>query len=127
MARIRLGQIATESAPPAGQISFYAKTDDNLYFQTGSGDEYQLLNSGTPGVGGYKVEQHLVDLGQLVSKEIELSEIPTHPTMTLVQIEGAGPTFYGVDFTVSGNVLTWNSLRLDGLLGLNDRVQIIYF
>jgi hypothetical protein len=127
MARIRLGQVVSESAPPSGQISVYAKTDENLYIQTPGGDEFQILTDHTPGVGGYNTEQHIIDLTQFAAKEIELSDTPIYPTRTLFFIDGAGPTFYGLDFTVSGNVLTWNSLRLDGLIGLDDRVQIVYF
>lgn len=127
MARIRLGQVASESPPPAGQLSIYSKTDDQLYFQNSAGLEFLIANSGSPGFGGYQTEQHLIDMTQLFDKEIILSSAPVYPERTLLLIDGAGSTFYGVDFTVTGNVLSWESLRLDGLLGLDDRVQIIYF
>jgi len=127
MARIRLGQVTSETAPPAGQVSIYSKIDDKLYYQISTGDEYELFSSGTPGIGGYELEQHEIDFTQFADKEIILSEVPTQPTRTIMMIDGAGPCFYGVDFTVSGNVLTWNGLRLDGLIGLDDLVQIIYF
>lgn len=127
MARIRLGQVVSELAPPVGQVSIYSKVDDKLYFQTSGGNEYELFSSGTPGVGGYEVEQHEIDLTQFTTGEIILAETPTHPEKTLLMIDGAGSCFYGLDFTVSGNVLTWNGLRLDGLIGLDDLVQIIYF
>lgn len=127
MARIRLGQVASESPPPAGQLSIYSKTDDQLYFQNSAGLECLIAHSGSPGYGGYQTEQHLIDLTQLFDKEIVLSSTPVYPERTLLFIDGAGATFYGVDFTVTGNVLSWETLRLDGLLGLDDRVQIIYF
>lgn len=127
MARLRLTKIGGDSAPPSGQVSVYAKTDDNLYLQTDAGNEYQLLNSGTPGVGGYQVEQHEIDPGQLAAKQIVLLDVPTHPSRTLVFIDGAGATFQGLDFEVSGNTVSWSGKRLDGLLDLNDRIQIVYF
>jgi len=127
MARIRLGQVTSETAPPAGQVSIYSKIDDKLYYQISTGDEYELFSSGTPGIGGYELEQHEIDFTQFTDKEIILGQVPTQPTRTIMMIDGAGPCFYGLDFTVSGNVLTWDGLRLDGLIGLDDLVQIIYF
>lgn len=128
MARLRFATIASESAPPAGQVSVYAKTDNNLYMQTSAGNEYLIFNSGIPGVGGYNVEQFQIDLSELTAKEVILSSTPTHPTRTLLSVDGgAGLGFYGLDFTVSGNVLSWSGTSLDGLLELNDLIQVIYF
>lgn len=127
MARIRLGTVASDVNPPSGQVSVFAKNDENLYLRRSSGDEYALLHSGMAGIGGYEVEQHLLDLVDILNKEVTLLVTPTHPVFTLMMVDGGGPLFYGVDFTVSGNVLSWNGLRLDGVLELNDRIQIIYY
>lgn len=128
MARLRFSTIASEVAPPNGQISLYAKTDNNLYLQTADGDEYLIFNSGIPGVGGYFVEQFEIDLNEASSKSVTLSNAPTQPTRTLLCVDGAGSLgFYGFDFTVDGNTLKWSGNRLDGLLEVGDLIQVIYF
>ena len=74
MARIRLGKIPSEVTPPSGQVSLYAKSDDNLYIKLESGLEFQILNSGTPGATGYSVEIIQISPAQALAKEIELLE-----------------------------------------------------
>ena len=127
MARIRLATTPTDTTPPAGQLSIYAKPDDNLYLKTSAGAEYLIFNDGIPGVGGYEVEQITVSAAQELATEIVLSSTPTQPTRTLLFIDGAPATFYGLDFTVTGNVLSWGGTRLDGLLVEDDLVRIVYF
>jgi hypothetical protein len=128
MARIRLGTTASETDPPAGQVTIFAKnTDDNLYLRKSTGLEYVLLHSGMAGVGGYEVEQFELDLVDILNKEITLLDTPMTPQFVLLQVDGGAPAFYSLDFTVSGNVLSWNGLRLDGLLEVGDRVQVIYY
>lgn len=127
MARIRLGKVASETAPPSGQISFYAKTDDNLYVKLATGDEFQLINSGTPGACGYFVEQIELDSTQALNKEITLADAPNFPEKTLLYIDGGAPAFYTLDFEVTGDVLSWSGKRLDGLLETGDVMRIVYF
>lgn len=128
MARLRFATVESDSAPPSGQVSLYAKTDNNLYLQNAAGDEYLIFTSGIPGVGGYFVEQFQIDVEELTAKEVILSGNPTQPTRTLLAVDGAGGiAFYGLDFTVTGNTLSWDGTRLDGLLELNDLIQVIYF
>jgi len=127
MARIRLATIPTDENPPAGQVAVYAKSDDNLYLRTAPGNEYLIFTSGIPGVGGYQVEQLTISAAQAAAKQIILANTPTQPTRTLLFVDGAAATFYGLDFTVSGATLSWNGTRLDQLLAENDLVRIVYF
>lgn len=80
-----------------------------------------------PSASAYQVEQHVIDADILAQKGVVLEKTPYRPSRTLLFIDGAGATFLGVDFNVIGNVISWNGMRLDGLLELNDRIQIIYF
>lgn len=127
MGRIRLGKVASETAPPAGQVTFFAKSDDNLYVKLATGDEFQLINSGTPGALGYSVEQIEIDSTQELNKQITLSLTPSFPEKTLLYIDGGAPAFYTLDFEVTGDVLSWSGKRLDGLLEQGDLVRIVYF
>lgn len=128
MARIRLATIPNEISPPAGQISIYAKADNNLYLKTPAGNEYLIYSTGNSSVGGgYQAEQVAISNAQATAKEITLNSTPSEPTRTLLFIDGAAPAFYGLDYTVTGNILSWNGLRLDGLLAENDLIRIVYF
>lgn len=127
MARLRLGKIPSETNPPAGQVSFFAKTDDNLYLRLSTGQEFQVINSGTPGACGYYVEQIELDLSQELAKEVQLAVTPNFPEKTLLYIDGGAPAFYTLDFEVTGDVLSWSSKRLDGLLEQGDVIRVVYF
>jgi hypothetical protein len=127
MGRIRLGTIAVESSPPAGQVSFYAKTDENLYLKNPSGNEFQLIHSGVPGACGYFLEIIEISPAESIAKEVILADTPNFPLKTLVDVDGGGAAFYTLDFTVTGNVLSWAGGRLDGLLGAGDKLRVVYF
>ena len=48
------------------------------------------------------------------------------PERTLLTPDGGLNSFYGLDFTVAADVLSWSGLRLDGLLEPGDVLQVIY-
>jgi hypothetical protein len=128
MARIRLATVPTSDTPPVGQVSIYAKSDLKLYLRDETGAEYEILTGGTPGVGGYEVDYVTLDAAQIAAKEVELSGTPTHPLRTLLDItNGGGAQIYSLDFSVLGNVLSWDGLRLDGILSEGDEIRIIWF
>lgn len=126
MARIRLGQVASETPPPSGQLSLYAKTDEGLYIQTPGGLEKLLIDSSSAAAFGYKVEYFTLDIGDILAKEVTLADAPAFPIKTLLTVDGAPTSFYTLDFTVSGTVLTWSGTRLDGLLEPGDVLQVVY-
>jgi hypothetical protein len=126
MARIRLGQVISETAPPSGQLSLYAKTDDSLYIQTPGGVEKLIVDSACPGFEGYQVEYFTLTLGEIIAGEVTLADSPAFPGRTLLNVYGAAPSFYSIDFTVAANVLSWTGLGLDGLLEPGDVLQVIY-
>lgn len=128
MARILLATVPTLDTPNVGQVSIYSKADLNLYLKDETGAEYQLLTNATPGVGGYNVDYFVISASEELAKEVELSGTPTSPTKTLLDIaEGGGAQIYSVDFIVSGNTLSWNGTRLDGLLEEGDEIRVIWF
>lgn len=62
-----------------------------------------------------------------IAKEVILADTPNFPLKTLVDVDGGGAAFYTLDFTVTGNVLSWAGGRLDGLLGAGDKLRVVYF
>jgi prefoldin subunit 5 len=73
-----------------------------------------------------KVEYRTITAGEEAAKQLTLAEAPTTATEVALDVRGGGAQFYTNDFTVSGSVLTWSGLGLDGLLVENDKVRIIY-
>lgn len=128
MARIILATVPTLDTPNPGQLSVYAKADRKLYFKDDLGDEYQLLFDGSITGAEYKVEYVELDLGDIIVKQIQLSEAPSQPERTLVDVfHGGGPMRYGIDFTVSGSTLSWSGGRFDGVLEAEDEFRVIYY
>lgn len=125
MARIRLSTSGTTTTPPADEVSIYAKPDLNLYLKDALGNERQLLDTGTASPG-YAVEQFTLSLQNILDEEVVLAETPSHADRVLVQVDGAAPCFYSLDFTVNGNAVSWSGLRLAGLLEAGDLLQVIY-
>lgn len=77
--------------------------------------------------GIYKVEgNRQLTSGEALAKQITLLATPGIPSEVVLDIQGGGAAFYGTDFTISGNILTWNGLALDGILATGDRLRIIY-
>lgn len=73
------------------------------------------------------VEQRILTGGEISGKSMTLVSSPASPANTRMTVQGLGDQFYTVDFTVSGNTLTWSGLALDGVLIVGDRMQITYF
>ena len=126
MAKIRITEAGSETAPAVGQLALYAKTDHNLYLITPAGVERKIFDDSMPGIGAYDVEQFTLTAMQVGTAQITLATPPAFPTKTLLQVDGAGPSFYGVDFTVTGSTLSWSGLRLEGLLEAGDLIQVVY-
>lgn len=70
-----------------------------------------LDDAGTGGGGGgngFKVEYITLDSTQLSNLEITLGDTPAYPTEVVLLLVGGPPQKYGVDFVVSGDVLSWD-------------------
>jgi hypothetical protein len=125
MARIRLATIPTTTTPASGEVSIYAKGDDNLYLKDSTGLERLILDSSTAS-DPIKVEYFTLTLGEIIAGQVTLASTPIHPAKVLLTPYEGVPSFYGLDFTVAGNVLSWTGLGLDGLLGPGDILQVVY-
>jgi hypothetical protein len=87
-------------------------------------------NSGGGG-GSTTVYQPVVEvitlvLGDLSSKFVELANTPFIASDVTLSIGGAPGQTYGDDFVVTGNILSWNGLALDGILVAGDKFTISY-
>ena len=72
------------------------------------------------------VEYKTLISGEISAKQLTLAATPASAAKTKVDIIGGGAQAYTTDFTVSGAVLDWNGLGLDGLLAIGDQLRIVY-
>lgn len=78
-------------------------------------------------LGREKIDYFTLSPTDITNKQIILSAFPGTPTLVVLdQIEGS-PQQYAVDFTVSGNILSWSGLGLDGSLVSGDRLRVHYW
>jgi hypothetical protein len=128
MARIRLATIASDDTPPASQVSIYVKTNKRLYFKDDTGFESEVSTRSDYAGSTHLVEYFDLTAEHISAKELTLSEEPSFPERTLVDVaNGGGMLRYGHDFTVSGNVLTWSGGRFDGIFEEGEELRVVYY
>lgn len=60
------------------------------------------------------------------SKSVTLENAPPIPSLVSLTPEGGIPQIYGIDYTVSGNILSWNNLGLDNYLDAGETIVVSY-
>ena len=74
----------------------------------------------------YKVDPFTLSPTDISNKYVTLSSTPTDPEKTALNVIGGDMQEYAVDFTITGNQLSWGSLGLDGALIAGD-VLLVQF
>lgn len=98
----------------------------------GSIIEVYYLTNGTPAIapvssGIFTQIFHDITAGEIIAKQLLLPTPPPVPTEVVLDVIGGTSQRYGVDFTISGNVLDWNGLRLDGQIVAGSELRIWWF
>jgi len=101
-------------------------TDQNIFYG-GNGIE----NGGFPIGSGINSSTNVTEIMTLTqenidNKEVVLNSIPVIPESVQLTPNGGIPQINGVDFQVNLNILTWNSLGLDGFLEVGDILIVQY-
>jgi len=86
-----------------------------------SNTEYQNLLADK-----YKVEKFTLNGTDITNEYVTLAATPTDAADTRLIVIGGLEQEYSIDFTVSGNQVTWNGLGLDGFLEVGDDLIIVY-
>jgi hypothetical protein len=76
--------------------------------------------------GSQQVDLFTLNGTDISNKSITLSMTPSTPNETILLVAQAPNMFYGVDFTVSTNQLSWSGLALDGILSSGDNLTVSY-
>lgn len=74
----------------------------------------------------YTSETFTLSAPEAAAQEVTLSETPILANKTILMVASAPSQFYGADFSVTGNVLSWAGLGLDSLLETGDQLTIMY-
>lgn len=96
-----LSVITLVDAPVLGQSVF-------VWYLTDGSPSAPITVPGTQNVNYVEITALMI-----TNKELTLPNMPAVATNTMVDIIGGSTQHYGVDFTVSGSVLTWNGLGLE--------------
>lgn len=72
-----------------------------------------------------KVEKFTLDNSNIVGKLIILQAAPAVPAKVKLSVGGVEQEV-GVDFSVSGNLISWSGLGLEGILTVGDIVTVTY-
>lgn len=76
--------------------------------------------------GSQKVDKFTLNGTDITNKFVTLSATPGIPGNTILLVADAGDMFYGTDFEVIGNQLSWNGKLLDGILASGDNLTVTY-
>lgn len=112
-------------SPLLGDVLIKAGSNITLSFDAGT---LKIDSTGGGGGGGTPtVEYRTIDSGEAAAKSLTLSGTPAVSASTLLDPIGGGAQEYGVDYAVVGNILSWASLGLDGILTTGDKLRIVYW
>lgn len=109
------------SNPIIGQAAFFVSDTNIPGIKTSSGDVAYF--SGDTGI---TQEAFVLTTGMISAKQLTLSGTPQVGNGVLVVPKNGPPQVYGLDYIISGSVISWSGLGLDGMLEEND-ILIIYY
>ena len=72
------------------------------------------------------VDIFILTSAQIANKQVTLTTSPSDATKTILDGIGGVPQDYGIDFTVVGNVLSWNGLGLETILQVGEKIRVTY-
>lgn len=122
---LRLYKNTEPATPPANRVTLYCDPgDDNFKMKRDDGSV--VVFGGTGVLKETQVEYVTLNNSNITSKSVTLTYTPVPADQTVLDVINGGPQFYGSDFTVSGNVLSWSGLDLDGVLISGTRLRIQY-
>lgn len=71
-------------------------------------------------------QKYTITLSEFTAKQVTLYPEPNNSDSVTVEFFGGTSQENGVDFVVTGDVLSWNGLGLDGFIEVNDIIIVRY-
>ena len=75
---------------------------------------------------GFIVEKIELKEQDIANKFVTLKHTPLVPEAVILIPEGGPAQFINEDYSIQGNILSWNELGLDGFLEINDVLIVQY-
>ena len=72
------------------------------------------------------VEYQTLDSDQITSRSITLEHTPASAVDVTLDLVGGGAQVLGEDFTVTGDVISWDGLPLQDILSIGDKLRVSY-
>lgn len=143
MSLLVLYERETPDTPELGKVAIYAKSDGYIYAKDDAGREVLLSNSNVALLDhltdadphpqylkestSRKIQYVTVTSDHIQNKKIILDNTPINPQSLQADVKnGGGPLFFGEDFIVQGNEFLWDSLELDYIIEVDDKIRIVY-
>lgn len=76
--------------------------------------------------GNYIVETIEITAAQELAQAVVLTNSPATPSKTNLDIVSGSSQRFGFDFTVAGNILSWNGFSLETTLAEGDIIRVTY-
>lgn len=112
---------ADVSIPISGQAAFFVSGPNQAGIKDSAGSVAYFT-----GDSGVEFESITLNSGMISAKQFTLAGTPQVGKGILLVPKNGPPQVEGLDYTVSGQVISWNGLGLDGLLEENDILAIYY-
>jgi hypothetical protein len=106
-----------------GTLAVTLDTHD-LYIYNAGLTTWELVSAGGGGATYNPRPPITLNSMDIANKYVDLGVVPTQPTLTRLQIISGVEQLYGVDFSISGTLLVWNGLVLDGILESGDKLVV---
>lgn len=102
-------------------------TTSFLYKKISGTWTYQSTIAGATAQANFRTDVFVLTMAQVLSKEVQLPDMPSPPEKTTVEVHSAPTQAYGIDFFVLGNKVKWGGLAFELLLDVGTIITIRYF
>ena len=85
-----------------------------------------MANAGIRPAGAQNVDIITITSLMISNQSATLSGVPAIPVKAVVAAGGLEQT-YSIDFTISGNIISWASMGLGSILSVGDKLIVQYF
>lgn len=118
---IRLYQKAEPATPPAGRYWLYVDEADGFLKGKDDAGNITIFSSSL-----LKYELVTLTAANITGKQLTLLETPVPGSMVqLIPVGGPAQVLF-LDYDITGAVVSWDGLGLDGILAEGDKIQIFY-
>lgn len=114
---------------PSAATDPVSAVNGDMYYNTSvnkvkvySGGAWTILSAAS-GIS-YSVNIYTLNSTDISNKFVLLSDIPTTPSDTILNIIGGIVQDYGNDYEVSMNILSWDGLGLESILSVGDKIIV---